>query len=401
MLSTLKPDEIEAAGKGLPLRWLDREWPLVQGALRLLVKHHLDADLAVALRDLERYVQMRDLWASWAELAQDMKVAAKRAGEPTFHLVALVMLTDARTISNDAGGAAAVIAEIDAVMAEVNDPLLRAEALNAKGNALRLTRQTGGALACYEQARQLYSELGVPSGESTCAHNIASVHRDLGHYDDAISLYRHDLDFWEAAGDRWQQAWTLNSLGGAYELSGMQDKAIGAHLGAYQIFYEFGDWAGVSRCLNDLGIAMRKSGHTGTALACHMADLELESRLGDARGVAMAFTALGDLTVDIDPSRAEAYLREAVKIAREIADSETEASAVACIARIAVLQGDADRARADRDRLADAPRQQVAPAVCAHSDALRSDGGTLRRNAGRVSGRSNHDIPGTRRPARQ
>ena len=179
-------------------------------------------------------------------------------------------------------------------------------------------------------------------GESTCAHNIASVHRDLGHYSDAISLYQQDLDFWKAAGDRWQQAWTLNSLGGAYELSGVQDKAIEAHLEAYQVFYEFGDWAGVSRCLNDLGIAMRKSGRTGAALACHMADLELESRLGDARGVAIAFMALGDMTVDIDASRAEAYLDEAARIAREIGDSETGANAATSIARLAVLRGDAD-----------------------------------------------------------
>ena len=132
MLSTLRPDEIEAAKKGLPLRWLDREWPLVQGTLRLLVKHHLDANLATAIRDMERYVQMRDLWASWAELAEDMKAVARRAGEPAFHLVALLMLSDARTISTDTAGAAAVIDEIDAVMPEVSDPLLRAEALNAK-----------------------------------------------------------------------------------------------------------------------------------------------------------------------------------------------------------------------------------------------------------------------------
>ena len=293
------------------------------------------------------------------------------------------MLTDARTISNDTAGAAAVIGEIDAAMAEVSDPLLRAEALNAKGNALRLTRQTGEALSCFEQARQLYHELQVPSGESTCTHNIASVHRDLGHYADAISLYQQDLDFWKNAGDRWQQAWTLNSLGGAYELSGVQDKAIEAHLEAYQVFYEWGDWAGVSRCLNDLGIAMRKSGRTAAALACHMADLELESRLGDARGVAMAFMALGDMTVDIDASRAEAYLDEAARIAREIGDSETEANAATCIARLAVLRGDADAdarigtaLRAQRD--GKWPRR-----VRAHPDAARRDAAASRRRHGR------------------
>lgn len=347
-LASLRPDEMDAAKKGLNLRWLDAEWPLIRGTLGLLVKHQLDGDLLAAIRDLERYVQIRDLWASWAELSADIKATAERLDEPALRLVALVMLSDARTRMHDLAGATAVIDEIDTIMTNVSVPILRAEALNARGNALRLARRNDEALSCFEQARQLYGEIDQSMGQSICAHNIASVYRDLGHYDAAIALYQQDLAFWRAAGDRWQEAWTLNSLGGAYELADSQDEAIKAHSDAYQIFYEFGDWASVSRCLNDLGIALRKHGRTDEALACHLADLEIESRCGDLRGVAMAFGALGEITIDIDLNRAEAYLEKAARIAHGIGDTDTEGSAVACRARLAIIRGDADaQARID------------------------------------------------------
>jgi tetratricopeptide (TPR) repeat protein len=337
---SLTPQDLPAAKEGAGLEWLDSAWTMVCGILALVVSHHLDGDLLVALRDLERYVQIRDLWDSWAHLAAGVSARAKQSDDPVLRLSAATMRANASVSLHATESMISAAEELQTLLPEINDPLLRADALIARGNIFRYINKTTGALDCYEQAHRLLTELDLQAGQSVCEHNIASVHRDCGRYDTAIAYYERDLARCRESGDRWYEAWTLNSLGGAYELTGRLDEAIEAHSTAYQIFYSFADDAFMSRCLHDLALALRKSGRIEEAIRCHIADLELAYRRTDLRGMAMSFAALGEISTGIDGDRAIAYLDQAIFISRSVGDPDTEATALLQRGKIALSQAD-------------------------------------------------------------
>lgn len=339
-LASLTPEEVKAAEGGENLLWLDTNWSLVRGSLNLLVKHHLDGDLMQSIRDLGRYVQMRDLWSSWVDLAASVTSTASRLGIPEFQVAALAMLADAQTHLRDIDGATSTARELKALLTSVTTPLLRADALNSLGNALRLIQQTDDALACFEESHRLFGECDSMQGQSISAHNIASVHRDCGRYDDAIRFYELDLAYCRESGDRWYEAWTLNSLGGAYEAAGELDQAIDAHVRAYGIFYACGDKAFVSRCLHDLGLALGKIGRIDAATRCHIADLVIGYERGDLRGIAMAFGCLGRLAIGVDNERAATYLDQAKIIAHAVGDADAEGSVLVIKGEVALLEKD-------------------------------------------------------------
>jgi tetratricopeptide (TPR) repeat protein len=338
----LTPEEIKLAEKGLHVAFLDRKWPVIHGTLGLLVKLDLTAELFLAARSLERYVHMRDLWESWETLILDMRDAARRQGFPELQLLVLVLLNNVKTFQHDPSGAADIAEEIGSLIELVEDPLVRAEALNARGNMLRINRRTKEAIADHEAAREIYREYGADEGFAACSHNIGSAYFDIGHYDAAIESYQTDLSYWRKAGDPWNEAWTMNSMGDVYARAGMTETAIEMHSRAFSIYVNCGDWAGASRCLNDLGIAFRLEGRVGDAIACHMADLEVCTRRSDIRGIAMALQALGDATIKIDLDRAEMYLSEAHHIASEINDLDTKATSAMGLATIFLARGDID-----------------------------------------------------------
>jgi tetratricopeptide (TPR) repeat protein len=341
-MQSMTPEEAEAVRKGVHLRWLDETWPLIRAIFGLLAKHRLIGDLMLAIKDLERYVEMRDLWASWAEIAAFVTTATKGQAAPEPQILALTMLTNARTRSYDPDGAVTSANQLKAALTSVSSPVMRAEALNVCGSALRLAHRTDEALVCFEEAHRLYGVAKEPSGQNIVAHNIGSLHRDCGRYDAAIAYYEQDLAFWRQRGDLWEEAWTLNSIGGAYELAGMMDQAIDAHSSAYQIFYKLNATVSMSRCLHDLGLALAKSGRTESATHCHLADLALCRAHRDFRGIAMAHIAMGELAIDLDRERALEYVEQAIVISRQSGDTDVEATALTVKARLAVLSDDPD-----------------------------------------------------------
>ncbi|MBT2226041.1 tetratricopeptide repeat protein [Nonomuraea sp. NEAU-A123] len=328
MRAKLTPKEIAAADKGHALRWLDREWPLIRGVIGLVAKHELTGDLILLLRDLERYVEMRELWRSWLELSKDVVDASERANEPLLRLLALVMKTYASARTHDIDGTREALERLDSALLEVADPRFQAEAMNAKGNGLRLLSDTKGALECFKKAYHFYDSMSEGSGRSICAHNIASAYRDLGQYDRAIEFYLEDLQGARDQKDHWSEAWTLNSLGGAYDLAGKSEDAIRVHSQAYEIFRHVDAHGFMSRCLHDLGIALQKKGEDSTAIRCHTFDLALCLARDDVRGASMALGRLGDLSLGQNDSRAAAFYDAAIDLSQASGDIDT---AVTCL----------------------------------------------------------------------
>jgi tetratricopeptide (TPR) repeat protein len=171
---------------------------------------------------------------------------------------------------------------------------------------------------------------------------MASLLRDCGRYETAIEYYSQDLEHCRKNGDRWGEAWTLNSIGGAYELMGRLDEAADTLSEAYRIFYMFGDKINMSRCLHDLGITLMKGGNYESARACHIADLSVATQRGDLHGIAMAFGSLGEVAMNEDEPVTMTYLDRAAAIADAIGDTDAHASALVIKGHAKIRQGHSD-----------------------------------------------------------
>ncbi|MFI0368847.1 ATP-binding protein [Actinomadura sp. 1N219] len=336
---TLNPEEQQAAQAGLPIRWLDREWSLVVGAIGLLVKNELSDDLIVVAISLQRYVEMRGQWRSLIDTVEAAIELTRYHLDQSGHLILLTTLTNAKLSVRDFKGALHCADRLLDIIGDETDPLLCAEALNARGNALRGAAHLDEALACFERAYEIYSSIKFQQGLASCAHNMASCYRDYGRYTEAIEWYEKDLEYCRSNNDQWGVAWTLTSLGGAFELSGHLEEARAALVEAFRVFREIDDRANMSRSLHDLGITLTKQGHFAAAVRCHLADLAICSRQDDLRGVAMALEGIGQAAGYTNPEIGLSYLEPALTLSQAVGDPEEESTVRVAIARLTCVLG--------------------------------------------------------------
>ncbi|WP_235206319.1 ATP-binding protein [Actinomadura welshii] len=334
---TLNPEEQQAAQAGLPISWLDREWSLVVGAIGLLVKNELVGDLIITTLSLQRYVEMRGQWRSLIGAVETAMDFTRSHPDQSGHLILLTTLTNAKLSVRDFTGALKCANRLIGNIGDNTDPLICAEALNARGNALRSVGRLDEALACFERAYKIYSSIKFQQGLASCAHNMASCYRDYGRYEQAIEWYEKDLDFCRSNNDQWGVAWTLTSLGGAFELSGRFAESRAALVEAFRIFREIGDRTNMSRSLHDLGITLTKQGDFATAVRCHLADLAICSKQDDLRGIAMALEGIGQASGYIDPEIGLSYLNSALALSQTVGDPEEESTVRVAIARLGCM----------------------------------------------------------------
>jgi tetratricopeptide (TPR) repeat protein len=335
-----RPDDMARS-----LRLIDMDWALIRGVLNLAIKGKLFGDLAVILDGLRCYVEMRGLWDFWAELGAAMSAAADSPdvtdpeSKHLGRLVPLIMIATAKLRMHDADGAIAAAADLESIAPDVENPVLRAEALNEIGNVMRETRNWQKALSCYEEAKALLRKAGMTGEAASTTYNIGNVYRDRGQYEAAIEAYEEELAHRHASSDRWNEAVTLNSLVGPYSRVGRIDDAIAAYSTAIEIFEVFGDAANMSACLHDIGISLVRAGRPEEGIPYIERDLEIESRRGNHRGMAISMSTLGQALISVGDERGEGYLYKAIEMAREAGDPGTESYAAILMAMVQARAG--------------------------------------------------------------
>jgi tetratricopeptide (TPR) repeat protein len=78
-------------------------------------------------------------------------------------------------------------------------------------------------------------------------------------------LHRNALDTLDGTGNKWQQAWALGNLAGAYCAQGHISDAIDRYQQARAIFREIGDRRREAKALAELGHAQRIGGQSDAA----------------------------------------------------------------------------------------------------------------------------------------
>ncbi|MBE9138011.1 CHAT domain-containing protein [Nodosilinea sp. LEGE 07088] len=208
-------------------------------------------------------------------------------------------------------------------------PRLSATAL-AQVEATRLLRQGlrqldlsqfQAALQSWEQALEMYRELGDRAGESRTLGNMGIAYRSLGQYERAIDFYEQDLAITREIGDRPGEGAALGNLGNAYGDLGQYGRAIDFYEQRRAIAREVGDRAGEGRALGNMGSVYHRLGQYERAIDFYEQGLAIAHEMGDRGSEGVALGNLGAASHSLGQyERAIELYEQNLAIAREIGD---------------------------------------------------------------------------------
>lgn len=116
----------------------------------------------------------------------------------------------------------------------------KALALRAKGNPLHLLVRNQEALICMKRAEEIYAQLGQPFDVAVMQLNQVAVRREMGEYENAITLYHEARKTCKNIGSLAQRDLILASLegniGATYWLMGELTNALNAYDRSYNLF---------------------------------------------------------------------------------------------------------------------------------------------------------------------
>jgi CHAT domain-containing protein/uncharacterized protein HemY len=185
------------------------------------------------------------------------------------------------------------------------------------------------ALQSWEQALDIYREIGDRAGEGRALNNLGEVYRNLGDYQQAIDLYEQGLAIAREIGDRAGEGRALGNLGSAYLSLGDYQQAIDFYEQDLAIAREIGDRAGEGRTLGNLGIAYRNLGDYQQAIDFFEQRLAIAREIGDRAGEGSALGNLGNAYLSLgDYQQAIDLYEQRLVIAREIGDRAGEGGAL-------------------------------------------------------------------------
>lgn len=222
-------------------------------------------------------------------------------------------------------------------------PALRARATGTAGRLALLQCEYGRAREHGLQALALHQAAGNDAGVGAALEVLGGVAREQGDLDTACAHARARRELALEQGDERGWARATNYLAFACWLAGDLDAAAAEARRAHAAFGGLGDPEGLAWA--ELNLAAAEHYRGGEAGAYAEAALRTSTAVGfpEGRAWAMHLRALDALRLG-DAARADADLRVALTIQRELGDLWREASVLDGLARVAILEGDAARA---------------------------------------------------------
>lgn len=127
------------------------------------------------------------------------------------------------------------------------------------------------------------------------------------------------MDLFHHLGDWLGQAWALDELGLAHQLTGDYPAATACLAEAIELFRDLGDRHGLAKALNSLGELSLRTSAALEARSHHAEALAIARELGTPGEQARAaLEGIGRSLLHRDPAEAAAYLRQALEIYQNI-----------------------------------------------------------------------------------
>jgi predicted ATPase len=238
------------------------------------------------------------------------------------------------------------LAEVLAASQASEPTAARAKALNGAGGLAQ-------DLGHYEEARSLYGgslaiwrELGDKRGIAYSLGNLGSVASHTGEYSVARSFYEQTLALGHELEDMWSVAMALNHLGILALYQGQYAEARSLYEESLSIRRELGDKRSIAGSLSNLGIVARNEGDYGRARSRYTEALTINRELGDKQGIANTLNNLGNVAYSQgDHGRARSLHEESLEMRRALGDKSGVAMSLKNLGNVAHSCGNSEAAR--------------------------------------------------------
>ena len=194
---------------------------------------------------------------------------------------------------------------------------------------------------------------GDKKGEAYIRNELGDVYKELGSFSEALLEYGQALSLYQQLSDKKLQIITLLKSASVFASLDDQDKRIRVLDFAWKVATDL-DYPEVQvLILNDLAEAFRDFGNTVDALEKYLEALEISRRISKKNQIFSLIT-ISDFYIDWmgDYPRALHHLNEALTLAKEIGDRESESNIILGIGKIYLRVGRfEDAVRLCRDAL--------------------------------------------------
>ena len=242
---------------------------------------------------------------------------------------ASVLLTLPPTLFLSEPGLVALSQSRSQAVAQTDERKVEADRLLQQGLQQYRRSQFREALASWEQALELYGEIGDRAGEGAALGNLGLAYLDLGQYERSIDFLEQSLAIAREIGNRAGENNALNNLGLAYLNLGQYERAIDFHKQGLAIAREIGNRAGEGAALANLGNAYSNLGQYERAIDFSEQSLAIAREIGNRAGESRALGNLGATYLSLGQYEwAIDFSEQSLSIFREIGDRAGEGTAL-------------------------------------------------------------------------
>ncbi len=201
------------------------------------------------------------------------------------------------------------------------------------------------AVRKFEEAQQLFQAAGNKWEEANTLNLIGNQLLSLGQLEQGRVKFTQSLALFRSLGDRNEEARTLNNLGAVYSLTGDQQKAMDYFKESLPLLRAVGNRETEADTLNNIGHVYQGLSESQQALDYFNQALSLYRMLDNRNGEAVALNALGVVNRSSGEfQKALDYFSQALKLWRELGTREREAVTLHGLGNMSMTLGENQQA---------------------------------------------------------
>jgi len=223
----------------------------------------------------------------------------------------------------------------------IGDRRGEANTLDNLGSVYQFLGNYSNALDYYQQSLTIARDIGDRAGEAATLSSIGVVNRLLRNYRDALDYYQQSLAIARDVGDCIREGITLNNLGSVYQSLGNYRDALDYYQQSLAIARDVGDRVGEGIILSNIGVVYGLLGNYRNALDYYQRSLGVRRDIGDRAGEAQTLNNIGNIYQVLGNYRdALGSYQQSLIIVRNIGDRRSEAQTLGSIGIVSELLGD-------------------------------------------------------------
>ncbi len=152
-----------------------------------------------------------------------------------------------------------------------------------------------GSISLSQQALDLFSELNIMAGVSSCSNNIGIICYYQGNYPEALKYFLNSIRVTEALDDKKRMSQLYNNIGLIYENMGNHAEAVKSYFASLKMDEELGDERGIAISYHNIGNVYFREGNYAEALKNQFTGLQINEKIGNKAGIAACSSGLGNI----------------------------------------------------------------------------------------------------------